>query len=137
MRLRVLMIVSAVVLVVVGVALAGWAPVLFPQLGIPALPSPNASAPDTLGLWRLAAFVRLFGILLAAFGLLLFALRDLAEQRTVRNVTSMIALGSGLVVVIAVTQQIAFDSTFSGALAALFGVMALAFGWMALRRQAA
>ncbi len=134
---RTIMQLGAVLLMALGVFLAGWGPLILPILGIPPLPAPDPQAAEAIGIWKLAAFVRLFGAAVLGLGLMIWAMRGVGDAVTVRRVARSAALANGLILILVLTQQLAIWSSVSGvALVGFFAVTTALFGLASLGPRA-
>lgn len=134
MTLRRLTGFTALLLIAVGIALAGWGPVIAPWFGVPASPVPDPATVESIGWWKLASFVRLFGMGLLAFGALLWIVRGSLDSIGVRRFAVTMSVIGVLTALVALVQQVAIWETAAGlALVALFAALGLGYGWTALR----
>lgn len=125
---------TSLVLIVLGVALAGWGPMIAPPFGIPASPAPELTGSASAAWWGLAAFVRLFGAALVGVGAVLWAVRPSVGEVGRKRFAATMAVVLLLTGLVALLQQIAVWETTAGlALAALFPVLGLVYGWTAYR----
>lgn len=97
-------------------------------LGYPALPTGSATDPAALAYWRAAAFARLFGVTLLAFGMVLWHVKPLVRVTAERRIGIMISAGFALMGLIGLMQQVAIFGTPAGWVMALafFGLAAVA-----------
>lgn len=125
---------ASLVLIVLGIVLAGWGPMVAPAFGVPAGPAPELAGSGSTGWWGLAAFVRLFGAVLLVLGAVLWAVRPSVGEVGRKRFAATMAVALLLTGLVALLQQIAVWETTAGlALAALFVVLGLAYGWTAYR----
>lgn len=125
---------TALVLMAVGIALAGWGPMIAPWFGVPASPVPDPAIAESMGWWRLASFVRLFGMGLLAVGALLWVVRRSLESIGPRRFAATMSVIGVLTALLALAQQVAIWETAAGlGIVALFAALGLVYGWTALR----
>jgi hypothetical protein len=135
---RTLLQLGAVLLMALGAFLTGWGPLILPSLGIPPLPLPDPQAPQAIGLWKVIAFIRLFGAAVLGLGLVVWALRGVEDGVALRRVARGMAIATGLILGTILIQQVAVWSTWPGvALAAFFALMTMLYGLASLGRRAA
>lgn len=138
MNIQRLTSVTAVTLIVLGIAVAGWGPMMAPWFGVPASPAPDLASAQSTGWWGLIGFVRLFGMTLLAMGTVLWIVRRSVSEIGARRFAATMAVVGLLTGVMAFVQQMAIWGTAAGAvLASLFVALGLAFGWTAVRRAGA
>ena len=115
----------SVILVAVGLAFAGWGPLLLPSFGIEIGPLVDESvATSSL---RMAAFSRMFGIVLACLGTALWVVNTKASSQELGFIAGMVFLASML----SFAQQIAIWGTPAGGLLTM--LFAAAGGALAAR----
>lgn len=136
MKIGTINLVFGALLVVVGIYIAAAGPSAGPAFGIPNMPPAGGGAVEVPAEWRLLAFMRMFGIILFMSGVMLWGVgRYLAPER-VRVFAIMVAGASAIACVLAIIQQTALWNSFGGvALTALLALMALAYGWLAVRQD--
>jgi hypothetical protein len=105
---------QAIVIIILGIFVTLYAPLVLAYFGIPDLPENNS-----LLYWNIAAFARLFGVTLFGFGLLLWAVRGLATGPQVspekrRGIFFALVLAGIGGTIVALTQQFAVWSNAAG-----------------------
>lgn len=125
-------------LALVGLGLAAAGPAAMPAFGVETMPPAGGGTTDVPAEWRLVAFSRLFGASVFLLGAILVAIGDQLGAGQTRLFAGLVAGSSALVFVLAVVQQTAIWNTVGGAVvAAVFAVLAMAYGWMAMGGEAA
>ncbi|HEU4830533.1 MAG TPA: hypothetical protein VFT04_15175 [Gemmatimonadales bacterium] len=112
---------SAVFLALLGLFLLLQTGVAMSALGHAAPPTGAVTDPAALAYWRAAAFARLFGVSLLAFGMVLWHVKPLVRVTAERRIGIMLSAGFALVGLICLIQQVAIFGTPAG------WAMALAF----------
>jgi hypothetical protein len=136
MRIPSLLTVSAVVLALFGLVLVLRTGDALTAFGHSAAPIAGADDAAALDYWRTAAFARLFGMTLLAFGMLLWHLKPLVSPGAERRIGLTLAAGLGLVGLLALGQQIAVFGTPAGwVVPVAFLALALASGAAAFRAE--
>lgn len=125
---------AGLILMAAGVALAGWGPMIAPWFGVPAGPVPDPAIAESMAWWKLASFVRLFGMGLLAVGALLWVVRRSLESIGPRRFAATMSAIGVLTALLALAQQVAIWGTAAGlGIVALFAGLGLVYGWTALR----
>lgn len=119
MRVRSLLSVSAVFLALLGLFLLLQTGMALSALANAPSPAVDAADPAWTTYWRTAAFARLFGISLVAFGMALWHLKPLVGAGAERRIGLTLGAGFGLTGLIALVQQVAIFGTSAGWLLAL------------------
>lgn len=126
------------VLAFLGVGVAAAGPAVLPAFGVDAMPPAGGGAVEIPAEWRLVAFTRMFGVTLLVLGSALFGIGSHVGAGRERAFAGAVAGSSGLAFAMALVQQTAIWETLAGAaVTAAFGVMAVAYGWAAIRANAA
>jgi hypothetical protein len=130
MKLQPLLTLNALLAIGFGLAFALYSPLMLAFFGIPEIPSQ-----EPVLYWNIAAFARLFGAALLAFGLLLWALRKIeivpaAGPELPRGVLFSLLIANIVGVFVAVTQQWQAWGGIGGWVAAgIFLLLALAYAY--------
>lgn len=125
-------------LALVGLGVAAAGPSVMPAFGVEAMPPAGGAAVEVPAEWRLVAFTRMFGVTVFVLGAALFGMGSDIGRNRVRMFAGAVAASSGLAFVVALVQQTAIWGTAAGAgVTATFGVVALAYGWAAIRGNVA
>jgi hypothetical protein len=125
MRVRSLLSLSAVLLALVGLLLVLQTGVALRTLANLPPPTVDPADPAWLAYWRTAAFARLFGVSLLAFGMVLWHMKPLVGDGAERRIGLTLGAGLGLAALIALAQQVAIFGTPAGWLLSL-GLLGLA-----------
>ena len=134
MSIQRLTTVTAVTLILLGIGVAGRGPMLAPWFGVPASPAADPAFAQSTGWWGLIGFVRLFGMTLLAMGAILWVVRRSVSAVGPQRLAATMAVVGLLTGIMAFVQQMAIWGTAAGAaLASLFVVLGLAYGWTAFR----
>jgi hypothetical protein len=125
---------AGLLVVAVGLFLAGWGPVAFELLSGGTLPAPAVNDRTAMAIWSGVAFARVFGALLVSVGLIVWA----ANARTPRDgvFKAIVCAGALFAALITSSQQIAIWTNSVGwVLVALFCLIAAVsgFGWRSSR----
>ncbi len=111
--LRNLMGLIALVLLICGIAFAGWGPVMITWFGVGHIPKPLEGDPFW-PFWVGSAFARLFGASLVVLGLVVWSTRDIPDLTTQKIIGRALLLGSCFALLISLIQQIAIWNTPAG-----------------------
>ncbi len=100
----------ALVLLICGMAFAGWGPIMMTWFGVGHIPKPVEGDPFWVG----SAFARLFGILLVVLGFVVWSVRDIPDPTTQKIISRALLLGSCFALLISLIQQIEIWNTPAG-----------------------
>lgn len=82
--------------------------------GVDSLPVPDTANNDSMNIWRLVGFMRVFGAAIIMVGVVFGFLAYLEGDKNQRLAAMGITIGSFLLFLIMITQQIAFWETIYG-----------------------
>ncbi len=125
MRVRTLLSISAVLLALVGLFLVLQTGVAMRMIADIPAPATAAADPAWKPYWQTAAFARLFGIALLAFGMVLWHVKPLVGDGAERRIGLTLGAGFALAGLVALAQQVAIFGTPAGWLLSL-GFLGLA-----------
>ena len=133
MTLNRLTTIYAVIATVLGLVFFLWGPVLLSLYGVPQLPSPVVGDVNAMSMWSGVAFVRTFGAVLFAFGVLLWFVRSISDPVVQRNLAVALFVGTGLVGLVTLIQQIAIWNSVAGWVTfGMLALFALGYGYYSL-----
>jgi len=133
MKYKRLMTSAAIVLLVSGLALSGWGPVLIRRYGAGAIPDPVPSDEAAMTVWAGISFLRLFGAALFGVGVVSLFTRSLSRVEAQKAVSRGLSGAMLVIFVVALLQQIAIWSTTLGWLTVgLLLLVALGYGYLGL-----
>ena len=119
---------------VIGVGLALWAPPAFEMLTGHRLPFPAANDGAAMVVWSGVAFLRVFGAVLFGIGAVLWSSN--ARAATSRGIRLALFLSSVFASLLVWSQQVAIWANSVGwALVGLFGVLAITTGLLLLQQS--
>ena len=135
MKVSYLVGITALLAICIGLSLVLFSPSFLPFYGAVSIPAYDANDVSAMSFWRSAAFVRVFGALLLAFGIFLWAARKFMETETGRPLIAALSVGFFVISLVALTQQIAFWETSTGFLTVIsFLALAIAYGYFGMRK---
>lgn len=134
MKLSHLLTLNAVLALGFGIAFTVYGPLMAALFGLPELPGE-----DVLLYWNAVSFFRLFGAALFGLGILLWAVRSLADQPALppearRGIVFALAIGNGLAVFVAGIQQAGVWQGAAGwIMAGIFALLTLGYGYFMIK----
>lgn len=135
MKLQHVLTINSLLAIGFGLAFALYSPLMLAFFGIP-----DVASQEVVLYWNIAAFARLFGAALLAFGLLIWALRKTEnglgmDPESQRGVLYSLLIANLVGVMVAVTQQWQAWGGVAGWLTAgIFLLLALAYGYFLFRK---
>jgi hypothetical protein len=134
MKLSYLILINAFAFLAFGIAFALYGPLMMSFFAIPEI-----TGIDVAEYWQIASFARMFGAMLFAFGLLLWAVRgtiDQIESEARRSLVFALVLGYGVATVVSITQQSSIWGSLAGWITtAICAAFTLAYGYfLALKK---
>ena len=136
MKISHLVGITALLAICIGLSLALFSPLLLPLYGEVNIPAFDANDVSAMSFWQTAAFARVFGALLLAFGIFIWTTRRFMETEAGRPLIAALSLGFFVVSLVALTQQIAFWETTTGILMVIsFMALAIAYGYFGMRKS--
>jgi hypothetical protein len=132
MTLRTWMKITGVLLIILGVIHAVYAPLLMPLYGVAETFAPLVEDPLSRLFWTTSAFLRLFGALMLTTGIVVWFLRDVITLYERRLALGM-AVGLGAAAVVSFVETVSTWNAAGGwILTTLFALLAAGFGYGAL-----
>ena|GEM_PF-259120 len=111
MTYRILLIMTAVMALVCGIAFVGWGPTLLPYFGVGSISIPE----HEVYIWRkTVGFTNLFGALLVSVGAFAWLMRNLDRPGDQRRISAAFFVGSSLLLIIAFNLQRALPTGTMG-----------------------
>lgn len=114
MKLSQFLTLHAILALALGIAFALYGPLMIAAFGVPEIPENNV-----LLYWNVASFARLFGGVLFGFGMLLWSIRRLPDEKGFsaemrRGIIFALLLASALGAFVAITQQLSVWESAAG-----------------------
>jgi len=140
MRLNQLISLNALITLILGIAFALYGPLMLAFFGVPEIETTSAGEEFALLYWQVASFARLFGAILFAFGLILWALRkfplESAISTDLRNgLLASLILGNLMAAFVSLTQQASIWISSTGwLLFVIFAFFVLAYGYFLVKK---